>query len=112
MPVLINSLSSLTEDEDSDEEGMNGMEARRSSHLSASTSGQMPDQPEKAAATTRLRTRAFAASCLMNLPALVLSDERHFDPLLAQVLPHQPLHWDAQLEVLLYQPFTSIFRYT
>jgi len=40
---------------------------------------------ERAASTTRLRTRTFAADCLLDLPALVGPDPRHFDPLLAQV---------------------------
>ena len=73
------------EDEDSEEEDATGLEVRRSSHSGASTSGQLPHAiPGKAAATTRLRTRAFAASCLNLLPNLVASDTRHLDPLIAQ----------------------------
>lgn len=79
-------LHPVAEDEDSEEEDAIQIEARRSSHSGASTSGALPDiTTGKAAATTRLRTRAFAASCLNLLPNLVASDARHIDPLVAQV---------------------------
>ena len=38
----------------------------------------------KAASTPRLRTRLFAARCVLELPAAVGDDPRHFDALAAQ----------------------------
>ena len=78
------------EDEDSDldaddDEGAQA-EARRSSNSAPSTSGQLQElAAAQAAPTTRLRTRRFAATCLLELPDLVASDKRHRDPLAAQV---------------------------
>ena len=88
------------EDQDSeDEEDLTQVEARRSSHSAASSSGQVPGTGSSVApATTRLRTRAFAAACLLKLPNLVATDTRHLDPLAAQVnevkLP-SAAHWRA-----------------
>ena len=78
------------EDEDSDSEADEGeaaqAEARRSSNIAPSTSGQVQElAAAQAAPTTRLRTRRFAATCLLELPDLVASDKRHSDPLAAQV---------------------------
>ena len=80
--------SAEDEDEDSDahEDEAPQAEVRRSSNSAPSTSGQLQElAAAQAAPTTRLRTRRFAATCLLELPDLVASDTRHRDPLAAQV---------------------------
>lgn len=56
-------------------------EGTASSAPGAAPTGAVPG----AKATTRLRTRTFAARCLLRLPDLVASDRRHLDSLMAQV---------------------------
>ena len=60
------------------------------------------------AATPRLRTRLFAASCILDLPAAMGGDARHFDAVKAQVM-EVPNPGDLSLSmVALARTYTSV----
>ena len=71
---------------DDDDDDTDRVQERRDSNFAASTSQSGPLPPSVGLVmTSRIRTRVYAADCLLQLPILLANEPSHFDLTVKQV---------------------------